>query len=99
MTTIYCRRTCWSILENEDEMNNIFRTIKRLWLLFAHMLGKVNTILLLFLVYFVVIGIMSIIVRLFRKDLLQKKMDYDQASYWQTRVTSEQTLDRSKFQF
>ena len=80
-------------------MNNFFHTIKRWWLLFAQMLGKVNTILLLSLVYFVVIGFMSLIVKLFRKDLLQKKMDYDQASYWQTRKSSEQTLDRYKFQF
>lgn len=80
-------------------MKSFFRTIKRMWLLFAQMLGKVNTILLLSLVYLVVIGFMSLIVRLFRKDLLQKKMDYDQASYWQTRKTSERTLDRSKFQF
>jgi hypothetical protein len=80
-------------------MKSFFRTIKRMWLLFAHMLGKINTILLLSLVYLIVIGLMSLIVRLFRKDLLQKKMEYDQASYWQTRVTSEQTLDRSKFQF
>jgi hypothetical protein len=70
-----------------------------MWLIFAQMLGKVNTILLLSLVYFVVIGIMSLIVRLFRKDLLRKEMDFDQESYWQTRETSEQTLDRYKYQF
>lgn len=78
---------------------SFFRTIKRMWLLFAQMLGKINTILLLSLVYIVIIGIMSLIVKLFRKDLLRKKMDYDQASYWQTRETSEQTLDRHKYQF
>jgi hypothetical protein len=80
-------------------MKSIFRAIKRMWLLFGQMLGKVNTILLLSLVYFVVIGFMALVMRLFRKDLLQKKMDYDQASYWKTRETSEQTLDRYKYQF
>jgi hypothetical protein len=55
-------------------MKSIFRAIKRMWLLFAQMLGKVNTILLLSLVYFVVIGFMALVMRLFRKDLLQKKM-------------------------
>jgi hypothetical protein len=70
-----------------------------MWLLFAQMLGKVNTTLLLSLVYLVVIGIMSLIVRLFRKDLLQKKIDIDQVSYWQARESSEQTLDRHKYQF
>jgi hypothetical protein len=80
-------------------MKSFFRTIKRVWLLFAQILGKVNTILLLSLIYLVVIGIMSLIVRLFRKDLLRKEMDFDQESYWQTRETSEQTLDRYKYQF
>jgi hypothetical protein len=82
-----------------DEMNSFFRAIKRWWLLFAHMLGKVNTVLLLSLVYLIVIGFMSLIIRLLRKDLLQKKMDFNQASYWQARKTNEQTLDRYKFQF
>jgi hypothetical protein len=80
-------------------MKSFFRAMKRIWLLFAQMLGKANTILLLSLVYLVVIGFMSLIVRLFRKDLLQKKMDYDQTSYWQTRRTTEQSLDRNKYQF
>jgi len=80
-------------------MNSFFRSIKRMWLLFAQMVGKVNSIVLLSLVYFVVIGFMSLIVKLFRKDLLQKKMNFEQASYWQVRKTSEQTLDRHKFQF
>jgi len=80
-------------------MNSFFRSIKRMWLLFAQMVGKVNSIVLLSLVYFVVIGFMSLIVKLFRKDLLQKKMNFEQASYWQARKTSEQTLDRHKFQF
>jgi hypothetical protein len=80
-------------------MTSILRSIKRIWLLFAQMIGKVNSIVLLSLVYFVVIGFMSLIVKLFRKDLLQKKMDFDQTSYWQARKTGEQTLDRHKFQF
>jgi len=80
-------------------MKSFFLAIKRVWLLFAQMLGKVNTILLLSLVYFIVIGLMSVFMKIFRKDLLQKKMNLDQVSYWQTRKTSEQTLDRSKFQF
>jgi hypothetical protein len=80
-------------------MKSFLRSIKHMWLLFAQMVGKINSIVLLSFVYFVVIGFMSLIVKLFRKDLLQKKMNFEQASYWQTRKTSEQTLDRHKFQF
>ena len=80
-------------------MKKFIYAIKRMWLLFARMLGKVNTFLLLSLVYLVVIGFMSLLMRLFRKDLLQKKMDIKQGSYWQTRKLNEQTLDRYKYQF
>jgi hypothetical protein len=84
---------------NGNEMKNFFRAIKEIWMSFAQKLGKINTALLLFIVYLVVVGFMSLIVRLLRKDLLRKKMHYDQASYWQTRETSLQTLDRHKYQF
>jgi hypothetical protein len=80
-------------------MKKILSAIKRMWLLFAQKLGKVNTILLLSLVYLVIIGFMSLLMRLFRKDLLRKKMDSHRASYWQIKHSSEQTLDRHKFQF
>jgi hypothetical protein len=85
--------------ESRYEMKKFLSAIKRMWLLFAQMLGKVNAVLLLSIVYIVVIGLMSILARLLRKDLLRKKIDSDLASYWQIRHSSEQTLDRNKFQF
>jgi hypothetical protein len=54
---------------------------------------------LLSLVYVVVVGFMAIIVRLLRKDLLLKKRNLKQSTYWQKRISSESTLDRQKFQF
>jgi hypothetical protein len=80
-------------------MKNFLITIKKSWLSFARLLGKVNTMILLSLVYIVFIGIMALIVRLFRKDLLQKRMNLVQRSYWQNKKTSDQTLDRCKYQF
>jgi len=80
-------------------MKKFLTTIKRMWLLFAQKLGQANTILLLSVVYIVVIGFMSIFARLLRKDLLRKKIAPELASYWQIRHSSEQTLDRHKFQF
>ena len=68
-------------------------------MLFAQKLGKFNTMLLLSIVYFIVIGVMSLFVRIFRKDLLRKKLDLHEASYWQMKQPGEQTLDRHKFQF
>jgi hypothetical protein len=80
-------------------MKNLLRTLKQKWLLFSRKVGQVNTIILLSLVYLFVIGIMAIIVKLLGKDLLQKKMNSKQTSYWRDRNSSEQTLERHKFQF
>jgi hypothetical protein len=59
----------------------------------------VYTVVLLSLVYFIVVGFMSLIVRLLRKDLLMKKTKSQQSTYWQNRISSESTLERQKFQF
>ncbi|RPI04146.1 MAG: hypothetical protein EHM64_10875 [Ignavibacteriae bacterium] len=80
-------------------MKKIFSAMKRIWMLFAQKLGKINSILLLSIVYFVIIGIMSLVVRILRKDLLHKKIDPVRTSYWQNRPSSEPTLERHKFQF
>jgi hypothetical protein len=80
-------------------MNTYMLHSKQMWLSFAQKLGKVNTILLLSVIYIVVIGFMALLVRVLRKDFLQKKIDKNIKSYWQTRVTSDQTLERSKYQF
>jgi hypothetical protein len=80
-------------------MKKFYSAIKRMWMLFSQTFGKVNTILLLSLVYLIVIGLMSLVTRLFRKDFLRKKMEIDLASYWQIKQSSEQTLDRHRFQF
>lgn len=83
----------------KENVKYYLHQLKRFWMLFAQKLGKFNTILLLSIVYLFIIGVMSLFVRLFRKDLLQKKIDLDRASYWQIKPATEQTLDRHKFQF
>ncbi|HVN48843.1 MAG TPA: hypothetical protein VMU30_08505 [Bacteroidota bacterium] len=80
-------------------MKNFIVRIKTIWLSFARLLGKVNTMILLSLVYLTFIGMMALIVRLFRKDLLQKKMNPAQRSYWHNNNAGDQTLDRCKYQF
>ncbi|MGA3286957.1 MAG: hypothetical protein ABSD46_06005 [Bacteroidota bacterium] len=73
-----------------------FRNIARFC---GQKLNWAYTAVLLSLVYFIVIGFMSLIVRLLRKDLLLKKDYSEQPTYWQKRISSEQTIDRQKFQF
>ena len=80
-------------------MKKLLSRIKDGWMLFARALGRVNTIILLTLVYLVIIGPMALLARMFRKDLLQKKKHSMKTTYWLNRATNEPTLERHKFQF
>jgi hypothetical protein len=80
-------------------MNRSLQKIRTIVQAVSQKLLWAYTAMLLALVYFIFVGVMSVIVKLLRKDLLFKKNDSRQASYWQARVTSEQTIDRQKHQF
>ena len=50
----------------------IFTAIKRGWMVFAHALGRVQTAILLFLVYVLAVGPMAFMLRVVgRRDLLE----------------------------
>jgi hypothetical protein len=77
----------------------LLQQLKRMWLLFAKTLVKINTFILLSLVYIIIVGFIALILRILRIDLLQKKMNSNRTSYWRIRASSEPTLDRQKYQF
>lgn len=76
---------------------NIGKWILGKWMVFAHLLGAFNTRLLLMLVYLAVIGPMYLLMRLFRKDFLQRKLR--QGSYWQAKLPTEASLESLRRQF
>ncbi len=80
-------------------MKKIFLQFKKLWLSFAKIIGKINTVILLSLIYFIVIGLTALISRILNKDLLQKRRVKDIITYWQPRDPNDPTLERHKFQF
>lgn len=49
---------------------------------FAHALGWVNTRILLFLFFYLVITPVAVVTRLIGKDLLAQRIDPDADSYW-----------------
>jgi hypothetical protein len=55
------------------------------WMQFAMVLGAINTRIILFLVFFVMFFPMGIIMRLFGKDPMQRKMNSELDSYRTTR--------------
>lgn len=69
------------------------------WLRFAQILGRINTAILLTIVYIVVVGPFALTIKILRKDLLQKKLKTSLPSYWQERSSTESTLEHYHHQF
>jgi hypothetical protein len=78
------------------------RTIWRIaygyWMRFARALGKANALLLLTIVYVILIGPAAVVLKVFRKDLLDRKAG-EGSTYWNEKAREQLTLDRSKQQF
>ncbi len=93
----------WSYAPESTESDVVSpRTIWRIayeyWMRFARALGRANALLLLTIVYVVLIGPAAIVLKIFRKDLLDRKAD-EGATYWYEKSEEQLTLERSKQQF
>ena len=53
-----------------------------IWMKLAHLLGWVNTRLLLGIIFFVIITPMAIVMKVFGRDALNRKIDKNVNSYW-----------------
>ena len=53
-----------------------------LWMKLAHLLGWVNSRLLLGIIFFVIITPMAVVMKVFGRDALNRKIDKDVDSYW-----------------
>lgn len=76
----------------------LWRIAYEYWMKFARALGKVNALVLLTLVYFVFIGPGAIVLKILRRDLLNRKAEPG-STYWYSKEQEETTLERSKRQF
>jgi hypothetical protein len=83
--------------KKETALSKIFDAIKkssayRAWMKFAHIIGKVNTTILMTLFHILIIGIGKIVTLFGRKDLLDSKWK-DRESYWRKREYFEVTKE------
>ena len=76
----------------------MFQVLKKWWKSFARALGWFNTRFLLTLFYVIGLSIPAIILKLLRKDLLDRKFR-DRESYWRERKQEADTFERAKHQF
>ena len=79
-------------------MKRFFKAIWRGWKWFAHKLGVFNTKVLLTIMYFIIIGIFSIIFRIIGRDLLDRKFKKED-SLWRAHDDLEPDLENAKRQF
>ncbi len=79
-------------------MKQLLAHIWRGWKKFAHVLGVVNTKILLSLTYFLILSIISIIARVFGADLLEKRTK-SKNSYWHRRDPADTTIESARRQF
>jgi len=61
------------------------KPINKIWMTMAIFLGWVMTRVLLTIFFYIVLTPAGLIVRLFGKDLLDRKADKDKKSYWQNK--------------
>jgi len=62
-----------------------YRLLKPLytqWMKVAHLIGNIVTGLVLSILFYCVFGVVGIILRLLKKDLLDQRMNYALDSYW-----------------
>jgi len=80
-------------------MKELFYKVKEKWMAFANILMKINTRIILFIVYFFVLGPISVMMRIFGSDLLEKKIDHSQETFFKPREKNLTELERYKRQF
>ena len=75
---------------------SILRPLYTVWMLFARVLGFINTHILLGLVFYTIFTAIGLTMRLIRHDPLDRKLDADEKSYWSRREPSQ--LPRKHFE-
>lgn len=60
----------------------ILRPIYIFWMRLAFILGWFNTRLILIVIFYLIFAPIGLIIRLFGRDLLERKIDKDKSSYW-----------------
>jgi hypothetical protein len=79
-------------------MKKFFSLIWRGWKKFAHVLGIINTRILLTVSYFVILAFAAVITKITGKDLLERRMKPAQ-SYYHEHEPVQATLEACRRQF
>ncbi len=79
-------------------VQHMYLLVKKWWMAFASALGWFNTRLILTFFYLFVLSIPALILKLLRKDLLDRRFS-NAETYWSKKTPLEHTSDEAKRQF
>ena len=74
--------------------SKILTPLNNLWIKFGELLGKIIAPIVMGVVYFIILTPISLLVRIFGKDLLGLKYSKNLNSYWITRKKKIGTMDK-----
>ena len=74
--------------------SKLLSPLNNLWIKFGEILGKVIAPIVMAVVYFLILTPISLLVRLFGKDLIEMKFSNDVKSYWIKRKKHLGTMDK-----
>ena len=74
--------------------SKLLSPLNNLWIKFGEILGKVIAPIVMAVVYFLVLTPISLLVRLFGKDLIEMKFNNNVKSYWIKRKKHLGTMDK-----
>ena len=70
-----------------------------LWMLLAHVLSWVNTRIILGLIFYLIFAPIALIMKMIKRDSLQRKIDKGASSYWVQRTMPENIKEHFERQF
>jgi len=76
--------------------SKILTPLNRLWFKFGYFLGSIISPIMMGLVFFLVVTPTGLIMRFFKKDLLNKKYDEKKKTYW---IKRDKIISKMKQQF
>ncbi len=77
----------------------LLRPFYIIWMSFASVLGFIMTRVILSLVFYLIFTPVGLVLRLLRKDLLNRKIEPDKQSYWELRPDKEYDPKSSEKQY
>ncbi|MBD1141551.1 hypothetical protein IDH31_00180 [Pelagibacterales bacterium SAG-MED32] len=73
---------------------NLFYYPNKFWMSFGYLIGSITTPILLSIIYFILIFPIGMLLRLFNKDVLDKKINQNDKTFWKSSAKLQTNLEK-----